>query len=133
MRQRACGLLLHDGKVLLQRKRDEPIWALPGGRIEFGETPEAALRREWIEETGCAPTIGRLLWILENRFNHGGERITQSEFCFDVEIAEKTILPLDETLVFRWFSPDEFATVDFRPVRTRVHVFAPPDDTLRLS
>jgi hypothetical protein len=74
-----------------------------------------------------------LLWILENRFNHGGERITQSEFCFDVEIAEKTILPLDETLVFRWFSPDEFATVDFRPVRTRVHVFAPPDDTLRLS
>lgn len=133
MRTRACGLMFRQGKVLLQRKRNETIWALTGGKVEAGETVEAALRREWREETGCAPTIGRLLWIFENRFYHGSERITQSEFCFDVEKAEKTILPLDETLVFRWFSQDEFATVDFRPMRTRAHIFTPPNDTLRLS
>jgi len=132
MRTRACALIRREGKVLLQRKRNETIWAIPGGRIESGETPEAALQREWKEETGCAPTIGRLLWIFENRFNHGGERITQSEFCFEIGMAEITILLLDETLVFRWFSPDEFAAADFRPMRTRAHVFTPPDDTLRL-
>lgn len=54
---RAAGVLLvtEDDKVLLLRRAGDDHageWALPGGRIEDGETPEQAARRETQEETG---------------------------------------------------------------------------------
>lgn len=51
------GILVHDSKVLLTRKKSGPykgLWDLPGGAIEFGETPEEALKRELLEESALA-------------------------------------------------------------------------------
>ena len=42
----AYGILLGDSAILLTRKKSGPykgLWDLPGGGIEFGETPEEAL------------------------------------------------------------------------------------------
>lgn len=132
MRQRACGLFLHDGQVLLQRKRGETIWALPGGRVEPGETPEAALAREWQEELGYTPAIGRLLWVLENSFTQDGRTVSQMEHCFAVT-ADADVHPQDVTLEFRWFGQATLTTVDFRPARLRKHLFAPPGPAVRLA
>jgi len=41
-----------DQRVLLHRRRDFFVWALPGGRIEPGEPTESAAAREVREETG---------------------------------------------------------------------------------
>lgn len=53
------NLLLLDGdKVLMQLRDDKPeifapgVWAIPGGRVDEGEEPEAAVIREFLEETG---------------------------------------------------------------------------------
>lgn len=43
--------------ILLVKRKDIPLWDLPGGRIAEGETPEAAAIREAFEETGYNVTI----------------------------------------------------------------------------
>lgn len=47
--------------VLLIQRRDVPIWVLPGGGIETGESPEGAIIREILEETGFAVKADR--WV----------------------------------------------------------------------
>ena len=47
----ARAVVWRDAHVLVMRNRDS-THILPGGRLERGETPEAALRRELLEETG---------------------------------------------------------------------------------
>lgn len=46
-------IIRSEGKVVVVRRRNPPLgWALPGGFVEYGETVEAAVRREMTEETG---------------------------------------------------------------------------------
>lgn len=40
------------GKLLMVKRRDVPVWVIPGGGIEPGETPEQGAVRETKEETG---------------------------------------------------------------------------------
>ena len=46
------GVVFLENKVVLVRRRDIPVWVLPGGAIDAGETPDEAIIREVKEETG---------------------------------------------------------------------------------
>src|SRR5439155_4159793 len=55
------AVILQDAKVVLVKRRFEPLagqWSLPGGRLELGETLEAGLAREMLEETGLVVHVG---------------------------------------------------------------------------
>lgn len=54
IRHGAYAVVLSDTKILLTQKNSGPykgLWGLPGGTIEFGETPEATVKRELLEES----------------------------------------------------------------------------------
>ncbi|MFF3552354.1 NUDIX domain-containing protein [Streptomyces tsukubensis] len=61
----ASGALFFDsvGRVLLVRPSYKPLWEIPGGYVEQGESPLAACRREVEEELGITPDIGPLLVV----------------------------------------------------------------------
>lgn len=57
------ALIPHEGKLLMCRLPVHHFYCLPGGKLEPGETIEAGMERELIEETGIKPAVGKLLFI----------------------------------------------------------------------
>jgi 8-oxo-dGTP diphosphatase len=49
------------GKVLLTQRQDVPIWVIPGGRIEKGESPKDTAVREFAEEVGYKIAVETLI------------------------------------------------------------------------
>ncbi len=68
-RTRVCGLLVKDESLLLLKHTglgpNGFIWSPPGGGVEFGETVEEALVREFMEETSIEVEIAEFLFVNE--------------------------------------------------------------------
>ena len=59
MQKAALGVILSENRILLVKRRDLPLWVIPGGGIDEPESPEEAVIREVKEETGLDVTIVR--------------------------------------------------------------------------
>jgi 8-oxo-dGTP diphosphatase len=62
------GVIVHDGRVVLVKRRFEPLagqWSIPGGAVETGETLEACVVREMGEETGFVVEVGPVVEVLD--------------------------------------------------------------------
>jgi 8-oxo-dGTP diphosphatase len=108
----AAGIVLQDGKVLVARRRESDhlggLWEFPGGKIEAGETPEEALRRELVEELGVEVRVGPLWGILSHRYP---ERSVRLHFLFAwIERGEPRAAAAEE---LRWAAPPELAELPF--------------------
>jgi 8-oxo-dGTP diphosphatase len=72
----AAALILKNGKILIcQRTRHQPFplkWEFPGGKIEPGEQPRGALRRELDEELGVDAKIGDEVTRIQHTYSRGG-------------------------------------------------------------
>ena len=76
MKQVVAALILKNGKVLVcQRTRHQSMplkWEFPGGKIEDGEQPRDALRRELEEELGIDAHIGEEVARIRHDYKNGG-------------------------------------------------------------
>ena len=76
MKRVVAALIVKDGKVLVcQRTRHQTMplkWEFPGGKIEEGEQPRDALRRELDEELGITATIGDEVARIRHEYPNGG-------------------------------------------------------------
>ena len=73
----AAGVIIEAGRVLLtQRKAGAHLaglWEFPGGKVETGEDPRDALRRELEEELGIAATVGDIVDVAFHRYDEGAD------------------------------------------------------------
>jgi 8-oxo-dGTP diphosphatase len=76
MKRVVAALIMKDGKVLVcQRTRHQTMplkWEFPGGKIEEGEQPRDALRRELDEELGIDARIGEEVARIHHKYKNGG-------------------------------------------------------------
>jgi len=102
--------ILRDGRVLAARRTSPAAtagrWEFPGGKVEPGETPEAALVREVVEELGCRIEVTG--WL-------AGEVPIGASHTLAVaraRLVEGEPDPLEHDLV-RWLAAAELGDVDW--------------------
>lgn len=96
----ALALILSDdeSQVLLVKRYDVPVWVLPGGGIDPGETPEAAVVREVYEETGFTVAI-----LSKSAEYSPVNRLASPTFLFKCRILDGTCRSSSETKEVSFF------------------------------
>ena len=68
----AAAVVIRDGRVLLTRRAEGQhlagLWEFPGGKLEDGESPEAAVVRECEEECGIEVEVAGILEVTHHRY-----------------------------------------------------------------
>ena len=87
------------------------VWTLPGGGLEFGESPARAVVREMQEETGFLGEIERLVEVDDRLFSNGddGDRMHAIRIVYDVRIVSGALRDEADgsTDTCRWVAPEE--------------------------
>ena len=113
MKQVVAAFIIENGKVLIcQRTKYQPLplkWEFPGGKIEPGEQPRDALRRELDEELGIQAQIGDEVARIRHTYRSGGS--VELRF-YEVRAYEGAI----ENRIFQdvqWSLPQDLPSYDF--------------------
>lgn len=110
------GAIIRRGdEVLTARRHPERsaggLWEFPGGKIEPGESPEQALRREILEELGVEVEVGAL--VDRSTAPAGGVIIDLA--CYEARLLGPEPTSSTDHDELRWVGPDELEELDWAP------------------
>ena len=107
-----------DEMLLIRTHKWSNLWGIPGGKIKWGETSEAALRREIMEETSLKITDIEFVLVQDcihsQEFYHDAHFVLLNYTCRCVAKSPKVVLN-DEGREFRWL---DFAGAKKMPLNT---------------
>jgi 8-oxo-dGTP diphosphatase len=112
----AAALIRADGCVLLQRRAEgramAGLWEFPGGKVEAGERPEAALARELEEELGIAVDPADLSPAVFASADNGGRHMLLLLYLCRTWRGEPEAL---DAAALRWVRPGDMHALPMPP------------------
>ncbi|MFJ4676591.1 NUDIX hydrolase [Kitasatospora sp. NPDC088783] len=113
------------GRVLLQRRVDNGMWALPGGRMELGESLAGCGIRETFEETGIRVEITGIVGTYTNPGHvfayDDGEVRQEFSVCLLARPVGGDLRTSDESSEVAWFDPADIDALPMVPsIRKRL-------------
>ena len=119
MMEVVAALIRDENRVLLCRRPEEKAqggkWEFPGGKIEPGETGEAALKRECREELDVTLAVGHALADVTQDYPGRTVHLT----LYEARIASGTPRKLEHSEI-RWVLPEEIEAYDLCPADARL-------------
>lgn len=95
------------GQLLLQQRNKEPekgYWSIPGGKLEWMETFEDAVKREVKEECGVDIKVEKLLGICDHIVKNENQHWVSPSFLCKITNGEPKIMEPTKHLDMQWFT-----------------------------
>ena len=108
-----AAIIQHEGEVFATQRgygEFKDGWEFPGGKMETGETPQQALKREIMEELDTEITVGELLTTVEYDYPKFHLKMN----CFLCTVASGK-LTLKEHEAAKWLKKENIDSVDWLP------------------
>jgi 8-oxo-dGTP diphosphatase len=119
----AAAVLVEAGRVLLsQRKAGTHLagaWEFPGGKVEAGEDPREALRRELREELGIEAVVGEIVEVTFHRYEEAGKAVLLLFYEASREPGSEEPRAVDVAAV-KWAGKGELRDEEFPPADVAV-------------
>lgn len=125
---RVNGIIIHNGKILTLKMKNNISYCLPGGHVELCEDSKTAIIREMLEETETPVTIDKELAIVENFYlDKNNLQTHEISFYYIVKPEHFNKIPLqnyekienDKGKIknhnFEWLNISSLKDFDFRP------------------
>ncbi|MGN0269733.1 MAG: (deoxy)nucleoside triphosphate pyrophosphohydrolase [Candidatus Weimeria sp.] len=108
-----CAVIRKDDRIFATQRgygEFKDGWEFPGGKIEAGETPQQALKREIKEELDTEIDVGELIDRIE--YDYPDFHLSMQCFWAEVKSGKLTLLEAEDA---RWLTSESIDTVDWLP------------------
>lgn len=114
-----------EGEILLHRRTDNDLWALPGGGMELGESIADTVAREVHEETGIKVKPGYIVAVYSDPKHvfaySNGEVRQEFSVCIACEMVGGELRISDESKEIKFTTPAEIEDISMHPrIRARI-------------
>ena len=120
---RVNGICIKENKIFLSKLKTDEYWTFVGGKVEFDEATDAAILREYKEEVGVDLQVDKLLALIENFFDLGGDSWHQYIFFYQLRDDNNVLeffegerqIADNEDGVYKWVDLSELDNMLIKP------------------
>lgn len=123
---RSVGIIIHNGKVLLHKRKSADYYALLGGHVRIGESSQDTVKREMQEELGKEIEITGYISTIENFFELKGIKYHEIMFVYKAEFCNEEDKKIEYTMKnmegriesdihYEWIEIDELEKYPLKP------------------
>lgn len=119
------GILFdNEDRILIDNRKEEVLdeangkWEVPGGKIEFGETPENAVKRELLEETGYNVDVKEMIpYSNVSMWDYSDYKQHTVIFFYICELKNGEHIEIQDSRIntYKWITKNELSNYKFLP------------------
>ncbi len=136
---RVAGIAFRGDEVLIHKDINTKYWTFPGGRCDMGESTAETVVREFEEELGVEVKVKRLLYVVENFFDHEGGAFHELGYYYLIDFPDADQFPTDFQvhadgidLMFRWVPLGKLKELKLYPEFLQKTLFELPETVQHL-